>query len=138
MRQQSVLADATGAHDGDEGAGPIGSSRHPHMIGVQHVGVGRRLRVAGEHGDQRIPLHARARREVVLQVIGVRLDRAGVLLVNAVYKETWDLLGGAVEAEESPHAACRREVAEELGLDRAPGRVLAVDWVPSRPNVRRG
>ncbi|HEY6791280.1 MAG TPA: NUDIX domain-containing protein [Trebonia sp.] len=32
-----------------------------------------------------------------------------------------------MEAEESPHAACRREVAEELGLDRPPGRVLAVD-----------
>ena len=44
-----------------------------------------------------------------------------VLLVNPVYKNTWDLPGGAVEAEESPHAACRREVAEELGLDRPPG-----------------
>jgi hypothetical protein len=55
----------------------------------------------------------------------------GVLLVNPVYKPTWGMPGGAVEAEESPHAACRREVAEELGLDRVPGRVLAVDWVPS-------
>jgi ADP-ribose pyrophosphatase YjhB (NUDIX family) len=33
---------------------------------------------------------------------------------------------------QSPRAACRREVAEELGLDRPPGRVLAVDWVPAR------
>src|SRR5215469_15243662 len=57
----------------------------------------------------------------------------GVLLVDPVYKPVWDLPGGAVEAEESPHAASRREVREELGLDRAPGRVLAVDWVPSRP-----
>jgi 8-oxo-dGTP pyrophosphatase MutT (NUDIX family) len=39
-----------------------------------------------------------------------------VLLVDPVYRDTWDLPGGAVEAEESPHAACR-EVAEELGLD---------------------
>ena len=62
----------------------------------------------------------------------------GVLLVNPVYKPSWDLPGGAVEAEESPHAACRREVAEELGLDRAPGRVLAVDWVPSRPERPEG
>ena len=46
-------------------------------------------------------------------------DRAGrVLLVDPVYRETWDLPGGAVEAEESPQAACRREVTEELGLDR--------------------
>jgi 8-oxo-dGTP diphosphatase len=60
------------------------------------------------------------------------------LLVNPVYKDPWDLPGGAVEAEESPHAACRREVTEELGLDRAPGRVLAVDWVPSRPERPEG
>jgi ADP-ribose pyrophosphatase YjhB (NUDIX family) len=61
-----------------------------------------------------------------------------VLLVNPSYKETWDLPGGAVEAEESPHAACRREVAEELGLDRPPGPLLAVDWVPSRPERPEG
>jgi 8-oxo-dGTP pyrophosphatase MutT (NUDIX family) len=61
-----------------------------------------------------------------------------VLLVNPVYKDAWDLPGGAVEAEESPHAACRREVAEELGLDRPPGPILAVDWVPSRPERPEG
>jgi 8-oxo-dGTP pyrophosphatase MutT (NUDIX family) len=58
-----------------------------------------------------------------------RDDQGRVLLVNPVYKEKWDLPGGTVEAEGSPHAACRREVAEELGLDRPPGRVLAVDWL---------
>jgi 8-oxo-dGTP diphosphatase len=67
-----------------------------------------------------------------------RDDQGWVLLVNPVYKETWELPGGAVEAEESPHAACRREVAEELGLDRPPGPVLAVDWVPSRPELPEG
>jgi 8-oxo-dGTP diphosphatase len=61
-----------------------------------------------------------------------RDEEGRVLVVNPVYKPTWDLPGGAVEADESPHAACRREVAEELGLDRLPGRVLAVDWVPAR------
>jgi 8-oxo-dGTP pyrophosphatase MutT (NUDIX family) len=66
-------------------------------------------------------------------------DSAGkVLLVDPVYRDTWDLPGGAVEAEESPHAACHREVAEELGLDRPIGRVLAVDWVPSRPGRPEG
>jgi len=29
-------------------------------------------------------------------------------------------------------------VTEELGLDRAVGRVLAVDWVPSRPGRPEG
>jgi 8-oxo-dGTP pyrophosphatase MutT (NUDIX family) len=61
-----------------------------------------------------------------------------VLLVDPVYRDTWDLPGGAVEAEESPQSACRREVAEELGLDRPAGRVLAVDWVPSRPGRPEG
>jgi ADP-ribose pyrophosphatase YjhB (NUDIX family) len=61
-----------------------------------------------------------------------RDEQGRVLIVNPVYKPVWDLPGGAVEADESPHAACRREVAEELGLDRPPGRVLAVDWVPAR------
>jgi 8-oxo-dGTP pyrophosphatase MutT (NUDIX family) len=35
-------------------------------------------------------------------------------------------------------AARRREVAEELGLDRPPGPLLAVDWVPSRPERPEG
>jgi 8-oxo-dGTP diphosphatase len=66
-------------------------------------------------------------------------DESGrVLLVDPSYKDPWDLPGGAVEAEESPHAACHREVAEELGLDRPPGRIVAVDWVPSRPERPEG
>jgi 8-oxo-dGTP diphosphatase len=66
-------------------------------------------------------------------------DQEGqVLLVDPVYRDTWDVPGGVVEAEESPHAACRREVAEEIGLDRPLGRVLAVDWVPSKPDYPEG
>jgi ADP-ribose pyrophosphatase YjhB (NUDIX family) len=66
-------------------------------------------------------------------------DEGGrVLLVDPTYKPVWDLPGGAVEKEESPHSACRREVAEELGLDRAPGRILVVDWVPSQPERPEG
>lgn len=61
-----------------------------------------------------------------------RDEEGRVLIVNPVYKEPWELPGGSVEENESPHAACRREVAEELGLDRPPGRVLAVDWVPAQ------
>jgi 8-oxo-dGTP diphosphatase len=61
-----------------------------------------------------------------------------VLLVEPTYKPNWEIPGGAVERDESPTAACRREVIEELGLDRSIGRVLAVDWVPSRPERPEG
>lgn len=60
------------------------------------------------------------------------LDSAGrVLLVRPTYKDTWDIPGGQVERGESPAAACRRELAEELGLDREPRRLIAVDWAPN-------
>lgn len=59
------------------------------------------------------------------------LDAAGrVLLVHPTYKDTWDIPGGYVERGESPAAACRRELAEELGLDRKPHRLMSVDWAP--------
>lgn len=63
-------------------------------------------------------------------------DETGrVLLVHPTYKETWDIPGGYVERGESPAAGCRRELAEELGLDRTPRRLLSVDWAPT---VREG
>jgi ADP-ribose pyrophosphatase YjhB (NUDIX family) len=66
-------------------------------------------------------------------------DEAGrVLLVEPTYKPNWEIPGGAVEQEESPPAACHRELVEEIGLDRPVGRVLAVDWVPSRQERPEG
>lgn len=60
------------------------------------------------------------------------LDPAGrVLLVHPTYKDTWDIPGGYVERGESPATACRREVREELSLDRGPLRLAAVDWAPN-------
>jgi 8-oxo-dGTP diphosphatase len=58
-------------------------------------------------------------------------SKGRVLLVHPTYKDTWDIPGGYVERGESPAAACRRELAEELGIDRKPLRLLAVDWAPS-------
>jgi 8-oxo-dGTP pyrophosphatase MutT (NUDIX family) len=49
-----------------------------------------------------------------------------------------ELPGGCVELDESPRQAAIREVEEELGLDRDPGRLLAVDWVPPRPGRSEG
>ncbi|MFG2126279.1 NUDIX domain-containing protein [Streptomyces sp. NPDC048751] len=55
-----------------------------------------------------------------------------VLLVEPNYREGWALPGGTVESDdgESPRQGARRETAEEIGLDRELGRLLAVDWVP--------
>jgi 8-oxo-dGTP pyrophosphatase MutT (NUDIX family) len=61
-----------------------------------------------------------------------------VLLVQPAYKPDWEIPGGAVEADESPHAAARREAAEELGLTLQPGPLLAVDWVPPRDGRTEG
>ncbi|WP_303621523.1 NUDIX domain-containing protein [Nocardia tenerifensis] len=51
-------------------------------------------------------------------------------MVEPTYKDHWELLGGVVEADESPYAAVVREVLEELSLAAPIGRLLVVDWVP--------
>lgn len=67
----------------------------------------------------------------------VFLDEVGrVLLVKPIYKEPWELPGGGVEAGESPYDACRREVAEELGLHVSPERLLGVDYRRAVDGVR--
>lgn len=65
-------------------------------------------------------------------------DEAGrFLLVRPTYRtDTWEIPGGGVDPGEHPWETARREVSEELGLDRAPGRLLVVDWVPALPDGR--
>jgi 8-oxo-dGTP diphosphatase len=66
-------------------------------------------------------------------------DEAGrVLLVEPTYKPYWELPGGAVDVDESPYAAAAREIREELRVSRPVGRLLAVDWVPPRPDRTEG
>jgi 8-oxo-dGTP diphosphatase len=59
------------------------------------------------------------------------LDESGrVLLVEPNYKDYWEIPGGLIEVGETPSQGCAREITEELGLTRAPGRLLVVDWAP--------
>jgi 8-oxo-dGTP pyrophosphatase MutT (NUDIX family) len=55
------------------------------------------------------------------------------MLVRPTYKDHWDIPGGYVEAGETPHQACTREVKEELGIDVRLGSLLVADWAP-HPN----
>lgn len=62
----------------------------------------------------------------------LRDDRGRILIVNPTYKPGWEVPGGIAEEDEPPSVACRREVLEELGLDREVGRLLSVEWRPPR------
>lgn len=55
-----------------------------------------------------------------------------VLLVRPTYKPHWDIPGGYVEPGESPLAACRREIREELGITPpVNAHTFIVDWAPA-------
>ncbi|MEV0647715.1 NUDIX hydrolase [Phytomonospora sp. NPDC050363] len=75
---------------------------------------------------------------VTLAAGGLLSDGAGrILLVKPTYRDYWQLPGGTVEDGEAPDEGCRREVFEEVGLDREVGRLLLVNWTPPRGG-RRG
>lgn len=57
-------------------------------------------------------------------------DNERILCVQPSYKDSWDIPGGYVEHDESPRAACVREVREELGISPPVGALLVVDWAP--------
>ena len=59
------------------------------------------------------------------------VDDDRVLLVHKTYGNGWDIPGGYVDVGESPAEACRRELREELSIDRQPERLLVVDWAPN-------
>ena len=57
------------------------------------------------------------------------LDREGkILIVKPTYRDTWNLPGGVIEANESPRNACIREVREEIGIEIEPEQLLCIDY----------
>lgn len=65
----------------------------------------------------------------------LRSEDGRYLIVEPTYKNCWELPGGVVEPGESPMAAAARELLEELGLDRALGGLLAVDYCHDEPGA---
>jgi 8-oxo-dGTP pyrophosphatase MutT (NUDIX family) len=64
-------------------------------------------------------------------------DTGRILLLRPTYRDdTWEIPGGGLDAGEDPLACVQREIREELGIDLAPGRLLAVDWIPEQPDGR--
>ncbi|MEU6295576.1 NUDIX hydrolase [Streptomyces erythrochromogenes] len=98
-------------------------------------------RAALEHAGVLDAASHRASRPKALTAASVLFTDADgrILLVQPAYGRTdrWNLPGGGIDSDlgEIPRAAARREVHEELGLDLAPGRLLAVNWShkPGRP-----
>ncbi|MEV7726450.1 NUDIX hydrolase [Streptomyces sp. NPDC087917] len=77
--------------------------------------------------------HRAARPKALTAANVVFTDEDGaVLLVQPGYGEPdrWLLPGGGVDSDlgETPREAAAREVREEIGLERDPGRLLAVNW----------
>ncbi|MGL5825048.1 MAG: NUDIX hydrolase [Nocardioides sp.] len=70
------------------------------------------------------------RKRVIAQML-IRDHQERVLLCQLTYKTDWDLPGGVVEGDESPHEAATREVAEELSLSIPTGTLLVADWLPA-------
>ncbi|MET8679657.1 NUDIX domain-containing protein [Streptomyces sp. NPDC004647] len=67
--------------------------------------------------------------------------RDRLVLVQPAYRDDglWHLPGGGVDCDtgETPRQAAQREVREELGLDRVPGRLLGINWTTGAPAPAR-
>ncbi|MFD3870587.1 NUDIX domain-containing protein [Streptomyces sp. NPDC058623] len=91
-------------------------------------------RAALEHAGRFDAAGHRASRPKALTAANVLFTdgRGGIVLVQPGYGASgrWLLPGGGVDSDlgETPREAAAREVREEIGLDRAPGRLLGVNW----------
>jgi 8-oxo-dGTP diphosphatase len=57
-------------------------------------------------------------------------EKAELLIVKPTYREdeAWLIVGGAVDQNESPYAACRRETREETGNDFPIQQLLCIEY----------
>lgn len=84
-----------------------------------------RHRRSGGPGPDVVPAH-----RAVVRAVLTDLDGRVLLLLPTKPGRYWHLPGGKVEVGESPQAACRRELAEEIGIDLPVGDLLVSAWNP--------
>ncbi|WP_181770781.1 NUDIX domain-containing protein [Amycolatopsis pittospori] len=65
-------------------------------------------------------------------------DAGRVLIVEPSYKEDWEIPGGACDEGEPPWRTAERELGEELGITRAAGRVITIDYAPATERMPEG
>ncbi len=58
----------------------------------------------------------------------LRDEDGRVLIVKAGYREHWQFPGGTIDLGEGPEDCAGRELAEETGIERTAGALLAVSW----------
>ena len=85
--------------------------------------------VGGPDGFSGVMNTVLPRKRVIAHVLMRDVDDR-ILLCDTAFKSDWELPGGIVEPGEPPRDGAIREVAEELGLDLAVGRLLVADWLP--------
>lgn len=57
-------------------------------------------------------------------------DKKELLILKPSYRETWNIPGGVIEENESPLAACKREIKEELGIECKINNLFVISSVP--------
>lgn len=71
-----------------------------------------------------------ARPKKISAAIVIFFNQAGsILIVKPNYKASWLFPGGGVDQDESPLNAARREITEELGMERQNLKPVCVDYV---------
>jgi 8-oxo-dGTP diphosphatase len=74
---------------------------------------------------------------LLVRVVITDEDHRVLIVRTAGSRSRWGLPGGIVHLNESPRAAARREIREELGLDIAVGDLLATVWTQAHTPGRR-